>query len=291
MNVSRRQFLSISAAFASMPMTARAESWQGRAFGADVSMTIRGPREPVQAALHAARKLIREVEEQFSLFDPASALSHLNAAGELLKPSQHFLELMDATSIAFRLTNGLFDPTVQPLWMARAHKRQERVAGTAIGWERVKYSAEHIVLGQGQALTFNGIAQGYATDAVSRVLVDHGLKDVLVNIGEYRAFGGPWRLALSDPKHGRLGMRTLTSGAIATSSAQASPLGTDGHIVHPSAKPKWSTVSVEAPSATLADSLSTAMILAPLEQIREIHKFANTTRITLVDQRGDLITL
>ena len=272
-------------------MTARAESWKGRAFGADVSMTIRGPREPAQAALRAAKKLIREVEDQFSLFDLASALSQLNAAGELLKPSQHFLELMDATSIAYHLTNGLFDPTVQPLWTTRANEQQELAASAAIGWERVRYCAEHIALGPGQALTFNGIAQGYATDVVSQALADHGLKDVLVNIGEYRAFGGPWRLGLNDPMHGRLGMRALTSGAISTSSAQATPLGKDGHIVHPSATPKWSTVSVEAPSATLADSLSTAMILAPLEQIREIHRSANTSRITLVDQRGDLTTL
>lgn len=81
------------------------------------------------------------------------------------------------------------------------------------------------------------------------------------------------------------------AGAIATSSPAATPLGDQGHILHASARPHWSTVSVEASSATLADSLSTAMVLAPRDQIREIKKQADITRVTLVDFDGNLMTL
>ena len=291
MKISRRRFLSVSAAFAVAPIGASAATWQGRAFGADVSMTIRGPREPAQAALKEAQDLIYKIEGQFNLFDANSPLSRLNANGALPRPSAHFLSLMDAASEAYQMTDGLFDPTVQRLWTATARGQQTNAAIKSIGWDRVRYDAQQVGLEKGQALTFNGIAQGYATDLLSKVLAKHRLSDVLVNIGEYRASGGPWRLGLQDPTYGSLGMRTLTEGAIATSSVQATPLGTDGHILHGSAKPQWSTVSVEAPSATLADSLSTAMILAPLDQIKAIQEASETTRITLIDQTGDLITL
>ena len=150
---------------------------------------------------------------------------------------------------------------------------------TKFGWVRV------------QALTLNGIAQGFATDLVTDVLSAHGLENALVNIGEYRSLGGPWRLALSDPNHGDLGVRTLRGSAIATSSPAATPLGTNGHILHQSALPKWSSVSVEASSATLADSLSTAMVLASREEIEAMREQVAFSRITLVDQSGDLITL
>ena len=69
------------------------------------------------------------------------------------------------------------------------------------------------------------------------------------------------------------------------------PLGDAGHILHPDRKPQWSTISVEASSATLADSLSTAMVLANRDEIEAIRKEADVSRVTLVDWDGDLTTL
>ena len=295
MTLSRRRFLTISASFAVVPHIATAHSWQGHAFGAEVSVTIHGPKDPAQTALIDAHQMIRRVEALFSLYDPASALSQLNATGVLLRPDPLFYALMQAAQTAYDLTDGLFDPTVQPLWSALAQNQipdhGPAASTNAIGWHRVQTTPQAIRLAKGQALTFNGIAQGFATDLVSDVLQNHGLTNTLVNIGEYRGQGGPWRLGLYDPDHGDLGMRTVTTGAIATSSPRATPLGQHGHIVHPTAHPQWSTVSVEAPSATLADSLSTAMVLAPLDQIKAIKARAAVSRITLVDPFGDLITV
>jgi thiamine biosynthesis lipoprotein len=83
----------------------------------------------------------------------------------------------------------------------------------------------------------------------------------------------------------------LTTGAIATSSPSATLLSEQGHILHSQAKPKWSTVSVEAATATLADSLSTAMVLAPRDQIEAMKEQSDIIRITLIGFDGDLITI
>jgi thiamine biosynthesis lipoprotein len=291
MTLTRRRFLTISAAFAGLPATAQAHSWEGRAFGADVSLTIRGPREAADAALAEARKLITEVEQLFSLYDPTSSLSILNAAGVLHLPAPRFSNLMHAADTAFRLTDGLFDPTVQPLWAALAKGRDTASAVATIGWEKLWFDPDLITLGPSQALTFNGIAQGFATDLVTDALAARGLTDTLVNIGEYRATGGPWTLAIADPVQGILGHRTLTNGAIATSSPAATRIGAQGHILHPHVRPRWSTVTVEAPNATLADSLSTAMVLATLDQIHAIKTRADIPRVTLVDFNGGLFTI
>lgn len=291
MTLSRRRFLTISAAFAAMPATSYAAQWQGRAFGADVSLTLRGPRDVAQAALTEARGLLAQIEGLFSLYDPSSALVALNRAGTLNSPDARFVEVMEAADRAHRQTDGLFDPAVQPLWAALASGGDADAARGKIGWARVRFDPSRIVLGQGQALTFNGIAQGYATDVIADALAARGLTDTLVNIGEYRGLGGPWTLGIKDPVHGRLGMRTISDGAVATSSPAATMLGVGGHILHAHARPMWSTVSVEAARATVADSLSTAMVLASRDQIESIAARADIRRVTLVDFDGNLTTL
>lgn len=291
MTLTRRRFLTISAAAAAVPGAAHAEHWQGWAFGAQVSMTLRGPADVVSAALIEARKVVIETEKLFSLYDPASMLVQLNAKGQLLHPDAQFTALMQAADHAFRHTEGLFDPTVQPLWRALAEDRDPAPALARIGWQHVRFNPSQITLGPEQALTFNGIAQGFATDRVSDVLHAHGLQNVLVNIGEHRALGGPWTLALQDPIYGVLGQRSLTQGAMATSSPSATPLGQNGHILHTHLRPQWSTVTVEAATATLADSLSTAMVLASRDQIAAITERTDVSRVTLVDFDGNLTTL
>lgn len=289
MKFTRRRFLTIAAACAAFP--AHASSWQGRAFGADISIIIRGPRELAEPALLQARKTLREVEHLFSLYNSNSHLTRLNSDGSLTVPNTRFLALMQEADEAYQLTKGLFDPTVQPLWKALAEGREPTQALEAIGWDRVRFDPESITLGQDQALTFNGIAQGYATDLVTDALARFGLDNTLVNIGEYRSNGGPWTIGISDPQHGHLGTRALRGGAIATSSPSALSLGAQAHILHPTARPQWSTVSVEADTATQADSLSTALVLASRGEVEAIRQRAGLRRVTLVGFDGDLTTL
>ena len=218
MTLSRRRFLTISAAALVPPINANAASWSGVAFGADVSLTIRAPSEEAEQALSQARQIIEEIEALFSLYRPESALTQLNRTGQLRDPDARFLTLLRASDRAHRLTGGRFDPTVQSYWRALALGDDPAIARSIIGWDRVVFDPVAISLAAGQALTFNGIAQGYATDLVAEALGSMGLSDVLVNIGEYRAMGGPWRLGISDPERGIMGFQTVTAGAVATSS-------------------------------------------------------------------------
>jgi len=204
-----------------------------------------------------------------------------------------FRELFAAADRIHRVTGGLFDPTVQPLWRARLAGEGMRVARRAVGWRRVTENGGALHLAYGQALTFNGIAQGYATDLVAAHLKTAGFRKVLVDIGEFAGAGEPWRIGIADHAHGLMGYRTLKDGAIATSSPKAFPRPGGGHSFHPRGEaPVWSTVSVEASSATLADGLSTALCMASSNDIRRIRdRPPGVGRITLVDAAGSLTTL
>ena len=295
--INRRRFLAITAAFAATPASASPSPvrWRGVALGAEAEIEVHGPPGRARPILDASLALLRDVESLFNLFDPGSALSRLNAAGHIVETDTRFHRLFEAVDRLHAATNGRFDPTVQPLWRALAEGRNPEAARALIGWEKVARRDQTVRLAANQALTFNGIAQGFATDLVTELMRSKGVAKTLVNIGEHGAIGGPWRLGIEDPDHGLVAARTLTDGAMATSSPFALRLGSElGHILdaRTHGTPIWSTVSVEADTATLADGLSTALCLADLGEVKSItERLAGVRRITLVARNGDISTV
>jgi thiamine biosynthesis lipoprotein len=249
-------------------------------------ISLSGPVRQAEAALADLPALIDAIEADFSLHRP-SALTRLNATGRLADPSPAFRAVIRLADAVHRLTDGAFDPTVQPLWQAAA---EGRAVSGPIGWHRVR-SDGGIALDTGMALTFNGIAQGFGADAVRAHLAAHGFDRALIDMGEMAALGGPFRLGLIDPVHGQLASRSLTGTAIATSSPMATLVGGRPHIMHPRGLPPlWSTVSVEATSAALADALSTALVFLPADRIARL-RHPDLLRVTLIDPDGNLTTI
>ncbi|WP_171181184.1 FAD:protein FMN transferase [Ruegeria sp. HKCCD8929] len=291
--ITRRRFLAISAAVAlsGSGVCAAPRTWHGYALGADVGVTLTADAKRFERLVSVIAAELRRIERLFSLYDPGSDLSHLNRAGILEQPSTEMVELLAEADRLHRATGGRFDPTVQPLWRALASTGDVAQARQLIGWDRIVVDPARIRLGHGQALTLNGIAQGYATDRITALLQAEGLSKILVNIGEFSATGGPWRIGVADPAHGLIATRDLHDTAVATSSPAALRLP-DGraHILDPLGEPGrayWSTVSVEAQSATVADGLSTALCLASLETARGIlRRLPEVKRVIFVDQAG-----
>lgn len=289
--ITRRRVLAISAAALALPTRAEPVRWHARAMGAEVSLTIDAPRETAHAALGEVRQILRETEALFSLYDPHSSLSRLNATGHLEHPARRFTELLTLCAKAHDLTQGRFDPTVQPLWQALARGDDPAKARQLIGFHRVTVNNRQVTLAPGQALTLNGIAQGYATDQVSAALKRAGLTRVLVNIGEYHGTGRAWQIGVADPTHGLVARQTLKNRALATSSPGAMPLGLNQtHILDPSGQaPTWSTVSVEADTAAMADALSTAFCHASEDEITDcLRRAPGHPKALCVSPRGTL---
>ncbi|UFS66686.1 FAD:protein FMN transferase [Paracoccus denitrificans] len=304
MSLSRRRFLTITAAVALLPAGLRAQSgrhWVGQALGARASIRIDHP----EAGAITARCLaeIDRLENILSLYRPGSALARLNRDGVLDVPPFELLDCLSLAGAVHRASGGLFDPTVQPLWSLwaeaavngrRPTPEERRDALARTGWDRVRLDAARITLEPGMALTLNGIGQGYVADRVAALLEAEGLGDILIDTGELRALGGrpdgrDWPVRLAEG--GAVGLRAralATSAPLGTSFDEA---GRDGHILDPlsgaPARPVWRAVSISAPGAGLADALSTAACLtADLQEIRALLDKFDGTRLEAAQRQA-----
>jgi thiamine biosynthesis lipoprotein len=291
--------------------------WHGSALGAQVSIEIYHPDRAEALRLVDRCVLdVRRLEQQFSLYRTDSDICALNRTGVLVSPDAEMVALLKASLLFADLTDGAFDPTVQPLWQLYAdHFSSERpepggpslqkLAETLakVGRGGLLVSADRIALvKRGAAITLNGIAQGYATDRVVERLRGAGLSATLVNIGEIRAIGArpdgtPWRIGLADPD--RPGVLTetvdLVDRAVATSAGAGFRFDAKGRFTHlfdpatgrsPSL---YRTVSVIASTATEADALSTAFSLMPLSRIEGIVAIRPNLQARMVEADGTLI--
>lgn len=276
--LSRRRFIAISAAaLAAGPGLAQpVRHWTGVALGARASIRLSHPDS--DRILAAVRLEIDRLEAIFSLYQTDSALVRLNRAGVLDAPPQELLECLGIAGAVHAGTGGAFDPTVQPLWAAHASAHAAGAAPTEaaltrarelVGWSDVEIAPSRIAFGKpGMALTLNGIAQGYVADRVARLLERDGLDDILIDTGEFRALGeqpggGSWPVQLVNG-----GSVQLRDCALATSAPLGTtfdPAGAVGHILNPAtgrpAPASGPSISVTAPSAALADALSTGLCL------------------------------
>lgn len=258
--------------------------WRGIALGAMTSIKLAHEnRDEAVRILAKCRSEVDRLENIFSLYRPESEISRLNQDGVLLRPSNDMGQcLAEATRIG-DITGGAFDISVAPLWdhYARAGQTLEdqqsalETALAKVDYRAVQQESGRIVFGQeGMAITLNGIAQGYITDRVARLLGEYGYSKALVSLGEMQALeapddGRPWAVGVA----GLPGANTeisLENSALATSSAnglvfppsERNAVSRVSHLINPHtglASPLWEQVSVIAPNATCADALSTGL--------------------------------
>ena len=280
MVLNRRRFLALTAA-GCLPWRAGLAQepvrWRGDALGAAASLTLFGP-DPA-----TGRRLVAEclaemdrLEGIFSLYRDDSAVVRLNRQARLETPPVELVQVLSISRHLSALSHGAFDVTVQPLWdLYASHFRQAgadprgpaestlSAARRLVDWRGITVAAERIAFDRaGMAVTLNGIAHGYVADQVAGLLRRRGLRHVLADMGEIRALGRrpdgtPWRVGLEGGGEVR-----LADQAVATSS----PGGTRfspwcNHIFDPASggcSQLAGSVSVVAPTAILADALSTA---------------------------------
>ena len=273
--LNRRRFLAISAAALAVPTGAAASTpvarWTGYALGGPVSMQLVGVAQPDADAIFTKVEAEQNrLEDIFSLYRNNSELSRLNRFGTLGDPSAEFLHVLSACASLHATSEGQFDPTVQPLWLAIANDAGDdaiAAAKSVVGWSNVSFDANQISLPKGGALTLNGIAQGAVTDRIAALLRGQGLHDVLVDMGEIAALGqgpnGPWSIGVAKTDGTLVHRLTATDRAIATSVPTAMEIGgAQGHILSPTGSAAvQALVSVSAPTAMIADGLSTALCL------------------------------
>lgn len=259
--------------------------WNGTGFGSELSVTFYENETDTERTFAAIEREVERIEEVFSLFRQGSAISRLNQDGVLRNPPQELVKVLQLSKLIWAATGGLFDPSVQSVW--RSEHLDHR---TATRFEKVEVGLDVIRFGTADtSLTLNGIAQGYASDRLARAMQRRGHSEHLINLGEFAAGEGAWRLAVENADAKGVARTNLKNLGLATSSPGAMRRANgQTHIVHPFGKaPTWKTVSVAARSSAIADGFSTAIALMPKRQIDSLDLNAfGITNVWLEDQGG-----
>ncbi len=270
--------------------------------------------DQLEAALTAAVQVIRSVERQMSLFDPDSALSHLNRTGILHQPEAPLSAVLNFSAQVSRRSGGAFDVSMQPLWRVwseaaeagslPSHRSLQR-AQQRVNWRAVEVTASQVRLNQpGMQLSLNGIAQGYASDLVRASLQGHGIRHALIDTGETSLLGQgpdarPWTF---DIESAAMAARTaglqntppvlVSDGrAMATSSDAHTVFSPDHrhhHILNPTSgySPQyWSSVTVIADRCVMADALTKVFFMLPPARVRSAARYWGVD-VVLQDKQG-----
>jgi thiamine biosynthesis lipoprotein len=249
-------------------------------------------RADAERAIAKAMDEIVHLDQVMSHYKPDSSLSRLNREGGagfvVVEPS---LYDVIQQSISFsRLTGGRFDATIAPLlstWKeAHAEGRLPSAAEISdarrcVGFENIEMRAPDRIRFRSDCvkLDLGGIGKGYAVDRAVAVLESEGIRSALVNAGgsSIASIGSPpggkgWPVRLAANVSARNTL-LLRGNSISTSQqvlvSHAFAPGGFGEIIDPrTGAPTASeiAVSVVARSATVADALSTALLMVPIDE-------------------------
>ena len=274
-------------------------TWQGIALGSPAEITIYHPNQKeAEDILSESHKKLVQLENLFSLYKENSQLSMLNKNGYVKNPHPDMLALINLSKKYAEMTDGAFDVTVQPLWnlyneaFIKTNKPplESEIEKTLslVDWRSISVSKNLINYEkEGMSSTLNGIAQGYITDKISEHLINSGINNTLVQLGEYRGIGDhpdgrPWRLLLSNPEHtDSIGEIEFTNAAVATSAGLGTPFDLTGkhhHIFDPKNgynANNYLQVSVTSKTAAEADALATAFLILNRKASEKIARSLN----------------
>lgn len=270
------------------------------AFGTTVTIQlVHDSERDARLAIEDGFRAARNIDRLLSIYRPGSQVYELNRSGSVLRPDPHLLNVLAQSARLSQLSGGAFDITVQPLWFAATAGRDRRSALALVGGG-VQFDRQQVRLPRaGMAITLNGIAQGYATDLALAALRARGIRDALVDIGELSGIGRrspdrPWRVGIQDPrrKERLLGVAPVETRSLATSGDYETTFSADfsrHHIVDPASgesPSELASVTVAAPSAMLADGLSTALMVLGTEQGMRLLREMPGVDALFVDKAG-----
>lgn len=288
-------------------------TWNGTALGSQAEITIyHSSEKEAHKILTKSVEELTGLENLFSLYKDSSQLSLLNKKGYLENPHPEMVNIFNLSKKYSEMTNGAFDVTVQPLWNIYNKSftdlgkpplnTQISNALKLVDWKSIKVEKTKISYEiEGMSSTLNGIAQGYITDKIAESLINSGISNTLVQLGEYRGVGDhpegrPWRLLISNPEHtNSIGEVEFTDAAVATSAGLGTPFDLSGkyhHIFNPESgynDNEYLQVSVISKTAAEADALATAFLIMNPKKSEALAKNLKVGFEVLNNQRKRII--
>lgn len=297
----------------------------GKTMGTVYNITVVS-MDPVDCNVLKARidERLRQINMSMSTYNKDSEISRFNSlekTGVKFGVSADFLNVMRVSQRLFQLSEGAWDPTVNPLvelWGFRKKRIEPKIPDrfeiektlSKIGFQNIKVSEKGFLLKNMASVELDlaSIAKGYGVDQISELLEKDGFEDFLVEIGgEVYAHGRAktgknWVVGINTPRKDAAYNEVYKTVSIrnmgfATSGNYRQFFEIDGkrysHILDPrTGFPVSNTivsVSVQAQNCTLADGLATAIIVMGTEKGLELVKrLDGVDAIIIEDNNGRL---
>jgi thiamine biosynthesis lipoprotein len=239
-------------------------------------------------------ELLDNLEAQLTVYRPESELSRVNrnAVRGPVRVESRLFDLLQLVQRVHAQTGGCFDAAIGPLLRAWGFFKPPRRVPAPEELAALRWGWSHVVLGEDRTVHFTtpgieinlgSIGKGYALDRLVERLTRrwkiptallHGGSSSLYAKGDPHGTGRGWAVDIRHPwQRQRILHRVyLRDRALGTSAATFQHLIHEGkrlgHVLDP--RSGWpaaglESVSVLAPSAALADALSTAFFVGGLE--------------------------
>jgi FAD:protein FMN transferase len=260
--------------------------------------------------------ILADFDECLSLYRSDSEISEFNRVHAIKFKSRYFYPVLKRSKQVYEATNGIFDPTVMPLVEAygfgpKKNRNPERVNVDSllqlVGFNQIEFDSLSVrKTKENVRLDFNGIAQGYSVDLISRFLADKVVTNFMVEIGGEivcrgkKNDGKPWVGGIENPLQNGAIQSTvqLLDRAMTTAGNYRNHFEKDGqvfnHIINPKTGSMEQTsvlsVTVFAEDAITADAYDTAFFIMGLEKTKRflLDKPGLDVYILFTDSMGKL---
>lgn len=155
------------------------------------------------------------VNKSMSTYQTNSIISKINR-NEDVKVDDHFIKVFQSSKEIYKITKGVFDPTIGAVVNAWSFGPGKRIIGLdslkidslmqSVGFDKVNRVHNNIIKPKSTFLDFNAIAKGYGVDVIAEFLESQNVNNYLVEIGgEIRAKGKntekkkDWRVGIDTP--------------------------------------------------------------------------------------------
>jgi FAD:protein FMN transferase len=203
-----------------------------------IDITLYSNKRRAETDLDSLDRLVLGLDTQLSISRPQGEIYRINHRRDSQQVVSSVLkEILSLCGREWKLSNGLFDVTVEPLkylYGLESHQEKHHVPSSGelagaldrIGFGKIVFLNDTtMVLPEGMHIDLGGIAKGYILDRMRKFLVSKGYKSFMINLGGdllvdgSKPYGKPWLIGIRDPRseQGLSASLTVTNTAVFTS--------------------------------------------------------------------------
>lgn len=250
-----------------------------------------GEEDNYQLAIDSA---LVAFNQSLSTYIPDSEISRFNRNDTIVFETTFLYPVLKMSLEMFEKSDGAYDPTVGPLvnaWGFGPEKKSTLDSVVVdsllkiVGYGQIQFDKTFATKPKNTYLDFSASAKGYALDVIAHFLHSKGISDYMIEIGgEVRCQGqnqnnNVWKIGIEKPELNQMERNFFATAfvknrSLATSGNYRNYYEENGRIIAHTISPYTGypvshsllSVSIFAPSCTLADGYATACMVMGLER-------------------------